>query len=104
MVTVMPVDQPTADLVVKTLQQARVTCMSPVAALNMHGLLNTDRNARDIRHDTLMNLADQVRRTRVKDLMDAGLIPKEPTPAVVIKAIAGLIEMAAQRAAKGEFR
>lgn len=101
---IAPVDQTTAALVIGALTTARTRCMSPVAALNQAGLLLTDRQAGLIRHDTLMNAAEAVRNTRIKALQEAGLLAKEPTPAVVAKAIAGRLEWLAEQAKRGEFR
>lgn len=101
---IAPVDQTTAALVIGALQNARTRCMSPVAALNQAGLLLTERQARLIRHDTLINAAEAVRNTRIKALQEAGLLSKEPTPAVVAKAIADRIDWLAEQAKRGEFR
>lgn len=100
----LPVDEATAVAVIKALQDARVRCVSPVVALDRAGLLVTDSLAAGIRHDVLINTSAAIRNTRVKSLIEARLIPKEPTPAVVIKAVADRLEHLADMAKRGEFR
>ena len=99
-----PVDDETAALVIKQLQWARTRCISPVLALHQSGLLVTDEMACGIRHDVLVNTAEAVRNTRVNALHAARLIPKDPTPATMIKAIADRLDFLAQQAKTGGFR
>lgn len=99
-----PVDEATAARVILALQRARVRCISPVLALDQAGVLMTDNLARGIRRDTLINTAEAVRNTRVLALHREGLIPRDPTPAVLMKAVADRLEYLAAQAEKGEFR
>lgn len=99
-----PVDEVTAAEAIKTLQWARTRCISPVLALHQSGLLVTDELACNIRHDVLANTAEAVRRTRINALHQAKLIPKDPTPATMIKVIADRLDYLAERAKMGEFR
>jgi len=99
-----PVDTPTADRVVQALRDARLRCQSPVHALNQAGVLMTDHLAQNIRADVLENTAELIRHTRIKNLYAAGLIPKDPTPAVMVKVIADLVADLALKARKGEYR
>lgn len=99
-----PVDEETAALVVKQLQWARTRCISPVLALHHAGLLVTDELACNIRHDVLTNAAEAVRSTRINALHAARLIPKDPTPATMIKVIADRLDFLAQQAKTGGFR
>ena len=99
-----PVDDETAALVIKTLQVARTRCISPVLALHQSGLLVTDELACGIRHDTLANAAEAVRNTRINALHAAKLIPKDPTPATMIRVIADRIDFLAEQAKTGGFR
>lgn len=98
------VDEETAARTIVALQQARTRCVSPVVALDQAGLLVTDDLACQIRHDVLVNTSAAVRNTRVKSLIEARLMPKDPTPAVVVKAVADRLEYLADLAKKGEFR
>lgn len=99
-----PLEVTTAALVVGCLQRARTRCISPALALHQAGLLMTDDLANHVRHDTLLNAAEVIRKTRIRDLHAAGLIPREPTPAVVVKAIADRLDWLAGMAEQGDFR
>ena len=99
-----PVDEATAALVIAALQRARARCISPVLALDQAGLLMTESLARGIRRDTLINTAEAVRNTRVRALREEGLIPRDPTPAVLLKVVADRLEFLAVQAERGDFR
>lgn len=99
-----PLETTTAGLVIATLQGARTRCISPALALHQAGLLMTEDLANRIRHDTLTNAAEAVRNTRVRNLQAARLLSKDPTPAVVIKAVADRLDWIAEQAKRGEFR
>lgn len=102
--TVTPVDETTAALVIGALQTARTRCISPVAALDRAGLLMTEHSACMVRHDVLINTAETVRNTRMRALHQARLMPRDATPAQVAKAIADRIEILAAQAKRGEYR
>ncbi len=99
-----PVDEETAARVIAALSRARVRCISPVLALDTAGVLMTDRMARCIRRDTLHNTAELLRTTRVTQLHRAGLIPKDPSPATLLRAVAGQVDTLSEKALTGEFR
>jgi uncharacterized protein with PIN domain len=104
MTSLLIVDEDTAARTIRALADARTRCISPVVALNQAGLLLTDHLACHIRADVLTSAADTIRATRVRTLVEERLLPKDPTPAVVIKAVADRIEWLAGRAKEGGFR
>lgn len=99
-----PLETTTAGLVISTLQGARQRCISPALALHQAGLLMTQDLANAIRYETLYSAAEQVQKTHIRTLHQLGLTPKDPTPAVAVKAIARRLEAWAEMASKGEFR
>lgn len=99
-----PLDEATADLVIASLRRARVTCQSPAHVLHRTGLLLTADLAAQIRSETLTSAAEAVRNTRMKNLIEAKLMPKDPSPLQVSKAIADRLDWLAELAGRGEFR
>lgn len=99
-----PLEQTTAALVISTLQGARQRCISPALALHQAGLLMTDDFANRIRHDVLISAAGGIYNTRITRLHERGLVARIPTPANLLKVIAGEVEQWAELARRGEFR
>lgn len=99
-----PLEPTTAALVIGCLQTARVRCMSPALALHQAGLLMTEDLANHLRRDTLLNAAEVIRKTRMKDLHAAKLIPRDPTPAALTKVLADRLDWLGAMAERGDFR
>jgi hypothetical protein len=103
-VILQPLETTTAGLVIATLQGARTRCISPALALHQAGLLMTEDLANRIRFEVLNSAAARIESTRIRNLHERKLIARDPTPANLVKVIAGEVEMWADLARKGEFR
>lgn len=99
-----PLETTTAGLVISTLQGARQRCVSPAVALHQAGLLMTQDLANRIRYETVVSVSEAVNGLRLRHLYERGFAPKDPTPAVAVKAVAQQIEQWADLARRGDFR
>lgn len=99
-----PLDEATFKLAADTLNRGRLHGVSPITALHSAGLLLGPDLANRLREEVLAVAADNIRRSRLRDLLDDGYLRNGATPAQVRAAIADRLDELALLARKGEFR
>lgn len=99
-----PLDEATFKLAADTLNRGRVQGVSPIAALHTAGLLLGPDLAARIREEILLSAADNIRQSRLRDLLDDGYLRNGATPAQVRAAAVARLEELAALTRKGEFR